>query len=203
MNENTEFDLEWAKRGGLLINKGRLCKYTKGGGEQAIHISPISHSPLRIICMQAGCRMATREECESAGIEYIERPVSGQELVELREEIERLKEAEIESDFVREKLATLLAEIAIAVKGLPNELQAHDLSDLPEICRELREDKEMLEWMFSPDIFRVVTTDRTYDGTFKSFKVREVSDLSYLYFDTLSIGSTPREAIRAAMKGGM
>ena len=90
-----EFDLEWAKRGGLLINKGRLCKYTRGGGEQAIHISPISHSPLRIICMHERCRMATREECESAGIEYIERPVSGQELVELREEIERLKEAEI------------------------------------------------------------------------------------------------------------
>ena len=90
MNENTEFDLEWAKRGGLLINKGRLCKYTRGGGEQAIHISPISHSPLRILCMQQGCRMATREECESAGIEYIERPVSAEELAGLREDSEQL-----------------------------------------------------------------------------------------------------------------
>ena len=202
----SEFDLEWAKRGGVFVYKtvvdpiwtAKLIGVHKSGMLNIVFTTDLSTER----CFKDDLRMATLAECDAAGVEYIEPPVSAEELEELREEIERLKEAEIESDFVREKLATLLAEIAIAVKGLPNELQAHDLSDLPEICRELREDKEMLEWMFSPDIFRVVTTDRTYDGTFKSFEVSEVSDLSYSYFDTLSIGSTPREAIRAAMKGG-
>ena len=151
MNENTELDLEWAKRGGVVINGADLYRYAYASEYDYGHKCCLLHLKSKKIGYWRcdSLRMATREECESACIEYIERPVSGQELV------------------------------------------------------DLREDKEMLEWMFSPDIFRVVTTDRTYDGTFKSFEVSEVSDLSYSYFDTLSIGSTPREAIRAAMKGGM
>ena len=39
-------------------------------------------------------RMETRTECEAAGVEYIEKPVSAEELAELRKGSERLAEIE-------------------------------------------------------------------------------------------------------------
>ena len=92
MNENTEIDLEWAKRGGVVHSIGyELMKY--GGkifsdGSMLMLQIVMCHSPVSV--SKRSLRMATREECESAGIEYVERPVSAEELAGLREDSEQL-----------------------------------------------------------------------------------------------------------------
>lgn len=101
-----------------------------------------------------GLRMATRAECESAGIEYIERPVSAEELA------------------------------------------------------ELREDKELLEWILASPAYRSISQRHYFDKESEKyinegFDVIEATDMSYLHVRKLAQKcATPREAIRAAMKGG-
>lgn len=97
-NENAEFDLEWAKRGGVVYYSGwtgeMLLKFvTMGTNEEAIYSGQdgeelIGYDQTVIwfdfkgnILMEQSIggmfrvRMATRAECESAGVEYIEPPM--------------------------------------------------------------------------------------------------------------------------------
>ena len=98
MDENTVFDLEWAKRGGVVCYSGwtgeRLLKFvTMGTNEEAIYSGQDGEELIgydqtvgwfdfngNILMEQSiggmfRVRMATRAECESAGVEYIERPM--------------------------------------------------------------------------------------------------------------------------------
>ena len=103
MNENTELDLEWAKRGGVVHSIGyELMKY--GGkifsdGSMLMLQIVMCHSPVSV--SKRSLRMATRAECESAGVEYIERPVSAEELRDDQEMLDFLiknPSARIESE---------------------------------------------------------------------------------------------------------
>ena len=100
MNENTEFDLEWAKRGGVLRLHEELadgatilgkCARTNEVNVCVIFLAPYKFFSTIDVFSVENLRMATREECESAGVEYIDRPGSDQELAELRENKERIK----------------------------------------------------------------------------------------------------------------
>ena len=153
MNENTELDLEWAKRGGVVYaekaNIIYLCLWTKTNDDRRLVAIA---SKFRGYCFQTGSdngktsllhhqyvnvlRMATRAECESAGVEYIERPVSAE---------------------------------------------------------ELRDDKEMLDFLIKNPSVRI----ESEDGDAVQLVVG-----NYGAYTTWGEGATPREAIRAAMKGG-
>ena len=103
--ENTTFDLEWAKIGAPVVFMGKygnkLVTYYNVIIPQPSDMEPsypfidltiefnsVSTSLLRL--SPADLRMAARPECESAGVEYIEKPVSAEELAELRKDSERL-----------------------------------------------------------------------------------------------------------------
>lgn len=152
-NENTELDVEWAKRGGIVYGK-----YDFGGNYLFrlvdCHISRNEYLlyPLfcfekiyndrlgsRVIFLRADAmeRMATREECTVAGVEYIERHMSAEELA------------------------------------------------------SLREDKELLDFMHS------TVSSVYFSPSGGGMYVSTLND------KILSTGKTPREAIRAAMKGGV
>ncbi|AXF86674.1 hypothetical protein DTO96_102429 [Ephemeroptericola cinctiostellae] len=96
--------------------------------------------------------MATREECEAAGVEYIERPVSAEDLA------------------------------------------------------ELREDKERLDWFINQPDFVRVSTNLDVDDDFCEIDGSEHTEIRCAQYigDSCEIsrGASPREAIRAAMKGG-
>lgn len=105
--ESTKFDLEWAKRGGCVILRKKFeddsevcCKLFNPHGDWGsfISIRPNGESSEVISCGYSSTddsldcdeyevvRMATRDECTAAGAEYIERPVSAEELESLRED---------------------------------------------------------------------------------------------------------------------
>ena len=100
MNENTEFDLEWAKRGGVFVARDnqvthhfdffgftcglvvkRTLKKVSGYVVGDWRTFSESYTPMS---------MATRAECEAAGVEYIERHVGADELVELCKDRKRI-----------------------------------------------------------------------------------------------------------------
>ena len=100
--ERIPFDLEWAKRGGVIstaVNEDpALAKLltTKSDGRvlfmffvkheenEKWHYGFLQKDELHFL------QMATHEECEVAGVAYIEKPVSAEELAELRRDSERL-----------------------------------------------------------------------------------------------------------------
>ena len=90
--DHAKFDLEWAKRGGVLMYGAKasqllkLLKLVEHDGEFPWCI-PMSRKPngkiersrqLALIIDPYHLRMATPAECEAAGIEYIARPVTPQ-----------------------------------------------------------------------------------------------------------------------------
>ena len=89
--ENTEFDLNWAKRGGVVMLKKYLAKVTyvcniSGSmhvaqtlGQKVFNGESFASVSPRLL------RMATPDECRIAWIEYIERPVSDQSLSDLQQ----------------------------------------------------------------------------------------------------------------------
>ena len=102
--DHSAFNLEWAKRGGVLIcadpeSTKKLFKFVRNIDLEKIEVT--------VLGWLDGCpvtnfwesktifRMATPKE---AGIEYIKRPVSDEELAELRKDRERLDAIE---DMVR------------------------------------------------------------------------------------------------------
>ena len=98
MNENTEFDWEWAKRGGVCITpEGTIIIYSQRG---ALEVNKYPNSvdgdcdffwgmPRKGVTIEEqACMselgMATRAECEAAGVEYIDRPVSTEDIEHMR-----------------------------------------------------------------------------------------------------------------------
>ena len=65
--DHSAFDLDWAKRGGWCIVRGEVCKLIS----KATYISSDTDT---LFVRAIAERMATREECAVAGIEYIEPP---------------------------------------------------------------------------------------------------------------------------------
>lgn len=62
-----------------------------------------------------------------------------QELRALRQEVERLRETNHETDWLNGRMAQLLTSTANALKGEPDELCLHDWSDLPVVAQRLRD----------------------------------------------------------------
>ena len=77
--DHSKFDLEWAKRGGRL-----LCQHTSG--DKTLGVLSLTGESIETGTLLYGViydgfngwtvRMATPAECESAGIEYIEPPMT-------------------------------------------------------------------------------------------------------------------------------
>jgi hypothetical protein len=92
--ENTTFDLEWAKRGGVFVYKtvvdpiwtAKLIGVHKSGMLNIVFTTDLSTER----CFRDDMRMATRAESDAAGAEYIEPPVGAEELAELRKDKQRL-----------------------------------------------------------------------------------------------------------------
>lgn len=61
------------------------------------------------------------------------------ELRALRQEVERLRETNHETDWLNGRMAQLLTSTANALKGEPDELCLHDWSDLPVVTQRLRD----------------------------------------------------------------
>ena len=89
--QHIPFDLEWAKRGGITktkessSSKSYLCRFVRSDGRTCLiatvrmkHSSDgnfTAHPTEKLIeWTYKDVVMATREECEAAGIEYIDRP---------------------------------------------------------------------------------------------------------------------------------
>ena len=94
MNENTEFDLEWAKRGGVFVARDNQIHHHFDFFGFTCGLV-VRRSVKMVGGYVVGCwrtfadsyttvRMVTRAECEAAGIEYIERPVSTSEIEHMR-----------------------------------------------------------------------------------------------------------------------
>jgi hypothetical protein len=94
MNKNTEFNLYCAKRGMAVIvcwddgeamyflsRRENTFENVNTDFDDFFELDDLPSNPMR---------MATRAECEAAGVEYIEPPVSAEELAELRKDSERL-----------------------------------------------------------------------------------------------------------------
>ena len=94
MNENTEFNLELAKRGMAVIvcwddgeamyflsRRENTFENVNTDFDDFFELDDLPSNPMR---------MATRAECDAVGVEYIEPPVSAEELAELRMDKERL-----------------------------------------------------------------------------------------------------------------
>lgn len=62
-----------------------------------------------------------------------------QELRSLRQEVERLRETEHETDWLNGRMSHLLTATANALKGEPGPLSLHDWSDLPVVAARLRQ----------------------------------------------------------------
>lgn len=98
MDENTEFDWEWAKRGGVCITPGGTIILYSQRGALAVNRYPNSGDgncdffwgmPRKGVTIEeqaymSELRMATRAECEAAGIEYIEPPMSAEDMEHIR-----------------------------------------------------------------------------------------------------------------------
>lgn len=100
--ENTEFDLEWAKRGGVVKHvkphsryRAETFEYYKLVGHtenpKIIYFTLAGTGLSRLALMEdwhfdGYIEMATKSECEAAGVEYIEPPV------ELNTTLERIVE---------------------------------------------------------------------------------------------------------------
>ena len=86
----SKFDLEWAKRGGIVYHYGDFCRYICDGdnyneiraGQDGEHIIGVEKTVglISILTIEKVenipyyMRMATPSECAEAGIEYIEPP---------------------------------------------------------------------------------------------------------------------------------
>ena len=94
MNENTEFNLELAKRGMAVIvcwddgeamyflsRRKNTFENVNTDFDDFFELDDLPSNPMR---------MATRAECDAAGVEYIEHPVSAEELAELRKDSKRI-----------------------------------------------------------------------------------------------------------------
>ena len=77
--DHSKFDLEWAKRGGVLtLNAGELFfRLIEQANDNAtkLYVYDLCAKVTEYV-IAADFRMATPAECESAGIEYIEPPTS-------------------------------------------------------------------------------------------------------------------------------
>ena len=88
--DHSKFDLEWAKRGGIVYHYGDFCRYICDGdnyneiraGQDGEHIIGVEKTVglISILTIEKVenipyyMRMATPSECAEAGIEYIEPP---------------------------------------------------------------------------------------------------------------------------------
>ena len=100
---NNEFNLELAKRGAVVIasvnQQPAIAKFlaVKQDGRALFiyFINECENERWHYGFVQPpeynGLRMATQEECDKAGVEYIEPPLSHDEMVALREENSRLQ----------------------------------------------------------------------------------------------------------------
>lgn len=73
------------------------------------------------------------EELFADEMVWIERNPAAQEPDE-ETEVARLRRELAEADALRERMTTLLTEVANALKGAPDPLTMHDWSDLPEVA---------------------------------------------------------------------
>lgn len=113
-SKNTEFNLELAKRGCVCFCPASGALFIVFGGytENEEGVNTYDNHWIDCVCISSstdgadveyakgwvgfmsrrlwGMRMATPDECEAAGVAYIEPPVSAEELVELRKDKEWL-----------------------------------------------------------------------------------------------------------------
>ena len=87
--ENTTFDLEWAKIGAALIGKDDKVLFLAQGTHRSgcVYVypaNPVNGPSVRRITLRnpSFLHMATRAECDAAGVDYIEPPVSESAIVD-------------------------------------------------------------------------------------------------------------------------
>ena len=72
--DHAKFDLEWAKRGGVIYHaddEWQILKFVNFENEIKQNLFwSVTHKTL--VLLENGLRMATPAECEAAGVEYIE-----------------------------------------------------------------------------------------------------------------------------------
>ena len=75
--DHAKFDLEWAKRGGLVLFKtqNEVCKHVAVDACGNHIIAPIIIYGQTHACIEGDLYMATPQECADAGIEYIDPPI--------------------------------------------------------------------------------------------------------------------------------
>ena len=92
---SNQFNLEWAKRGGVIWCFGcpKLVLFMRefDDGRNTVQVVELDLFGRTHVVPKSGLRMATREECDDAGVEYIEPPLYYEEVVALREENSSLK----------------------------------------------------------------------------------------------------------------
>ena len=75
--DHAKFDLEWAKRGGVIYHaddEWQILKFVNFENEIKQNLFwSVTHKTL--VLLENGLRMATPAECKAAGIEYIEPPI--------------------------------------------------------------------------------------------------------------------------------
>ena len=81
--ENTTFDLEWAKRGGVVVGKNKydhtfIGKYLTNSRRE-VELYDYKTGWLIWELKENYLRMATRAECDAAGVEYIEPPLNSED----------------------------------------------------------------------------------------------------------------------------
>ena len=93
--DHGKFDLEWAKRGGVVFYDGEFCRYLNSGDDLFL-ICPIYEFAPRpisfeIVDIMDIIRMATPSECAEAGIEYIEPPARWLSIETMQADIDSLE----------------------------------------------------------------------------------------------------------------
>ena len=75
--DHAKFDLEWAKRGGVIYHaddEWQILKFVNFENEIKQNLFwSVTHKTL--VLLENGLRMATPDECKAAGIEYIDPPI--------------------------------------------------------------------------------------------------------------------------------
>ena len=174
MNENTEFDLEWAKRGGVFVAlDNQVPHHFAFFGFTCDVVVKRSIKKIRGYVVggwrtfsesYAPTRMATRAECEAAGVEYIERPVS-------TEDIEHIRGIEY-------------------ARGFDDGFRKNQ-QETEELKEELHDANEMLEYILRSNGSVALLGTGEFGFYENAFSIEKRT----------GTGKTPREATRAAMKG--
>lgn len=107
----TQFNLEWAKHGGVVTDDEHVwmwrCVDTSPLGindELIVYLAGINTQTSNITStVSSNLRMATSEECELAGIEYIDPPVSAEELRKNAERYMWLRNPDVDVGLVIDK----------------------------------------------------------------------------------------------------